>query len=109
MPMYMLQFAYSMESWTALVKKPEDRTAAIEATARSMGGRLVSLYFHMGEFDGTAIIEAPDDSTANAMILTTVASGALRSSRTTRLYSPKELVDSLSKAGKGSYRPPGKA
>lgn len=109
MPLYMLQFAYSPESWSALVRKPEDRTAAVDAIAKSVGGRLVSLYFHMGEYDGTAIIEAPDDTSANAAIMATVASGALRSSRTTRLYSSKELLKALGKAGKISYRPPGKA
>jgi uncharacterized protein with GYD domain len=108
MPMYMLQFAYSHEAWSALVRKPEDRTASVEATVKSVGGRLVALYFHMGEFDGTAIVEAPDDTAANAAIMATVASGALRSSRTTRLYSAKELLDALGKAGKVSYRAPGK-
>lgn len=109
MPLYMFQFAYSAEAWAALVRKPEDRTAAVDAIAKSVGGRLVALYFHMGEFDGTAILEAPDDASANAGIMATVASGAIRSSRTTRLYSAKDLVEVLGKAGKVSYRPPGKA
>jgi uncharacterized protein with GYD domain len=109
MPQYMLQFAYSHESWAAMMKKPEDRTAAVEAIAKSLGGRLVSLYYHFGEFDGTAIIEAPDDTTANAAVLAVVASGALKGTKTTRLYSPKELLDALGKAGKASYRPPGKS
>jgi len=108
MPLYMLQFAYSPEAWAALVRKPEDRTAAVDAIAKSVGGRLLSLYFHMGEFDGTIILEAPDDAAANAAIMATVASGAIRSSRTTRLYSSKELMETLGKAGKVSYRPPGK-
>ncbi len=108
MPLYMLQFSYSPESWAALVRKPEDRTASVDAIMKSVGGRLVSLYFHMGEYDGTAILEAPDDSAANAAIMATVASGSIRSSRTTRLYSSKELVDTLGRAGKVVYRPPGK-
>ncbi|MCI4372049.1 MAG: GYD domain-containing protein [Thermoplasmata archaeon] len=109
MPLYMFQFAYSPESWAALVKKPEDRSAAVDALAKSVGGRLVSLFYHMGDYDGTAIIEAPDDMAANAAIMASVASGGIRSSRTTRLYSPKELVDILGRAGKAPYRPPGKS
>jgi len=108
MPQYMLHFTYSPEAWVALVKKPEDRTAAVEAVGKSLGGRLVALYYHFGEYDGTAIIEAADDTTANAAVLATIASGALRSTKTIRLYSPKELVDALGKAGKVLYRPPGK-
>jgi uncharacterized protein with GYD domain len=108
MPLYMLQFCYSPEAWSALVRKPEDRSAMVDASLKTVGGRLVSLYFHMGEYDGTAILEAPDDSSANAAIMATVASGAIRSSRTTRLYSSKELVETLGKAAKIGYRAPGK-
>ncbi|MCI4343111.1 MAG: GYD domain-containing protein [Thermoplasmata archaeon] len=108
MPAYMFQFTYSAEAWAALVRKPEDRTAAVDGIAKAVGGRLVSLFYHMGDYDGTAIIEAPDDVSANAAIMATVASGAIRSSKTTRLYSPKELVEILGKAGKTPYRPPGK-
>ena len=104
----MLHFSYSPEAWAALVKKPEDRTAAVEAIGKSVGGRLVSLYYHFGEYDGTAILEAPDDTTMNAAVLAAVASGALKSTRTTRLYSAKDLVEALGKAGKAAYRPPGK-
>jgi uncharacterized protein with GYD domain len=109
MPTYLLQFSYSPEAWAALIRTPEDRTAAVEAIMKSVGGRLISLHFHMGEFDGTAIVEAPDDASANAAIMSTVASGTIRSSRTTRLYSPKEMVETLGKAGKVPYRAPGKA
>jgi uncharacterized protein with GYD domain len=109
MPHYMLQFGYSAEAWKSLVQKPEDRSSAVESIVKSLGGRLVSLYYHMGEFDGTAILELPDDAAANGAIMAAVASGALRCSKTTRLYSVKEFVDALGKASKTSYRPPGKA
>jgi uncharacterized protein with GYD domain len=105
----MLQFTYSPESWAALIRKPEDRTGDVEAIAESVGGRLVSLYYHFGEFDGTAIMEVADDSTANAVVLAAVASGALRTTKTTRLLSPKEVTESLEKAAKAAYRPPGNA
>jgi uncharacterized protein with GYD domain len=109
MPQYMLHFSYSPESWAAMMKKPEDRTAAVDAVAKSVGGRLVALYYHFGEYDGTAIVEAPDDASANAAVLSSIASGALKATRTIRLYSPKELIDALGKAGKAMYRPPGKS
>ena len=108
MPQYMLHFSYSADTWAAMLRKPEDRTAAVEAIAKSVGGRLIGVYYHFGEYDGTVIIEAPDDTAANAAVLATVASGALKTTRTVRLYSPKELVDALAKASKAAYRPPGK-
>jgi uncharacterized protein with GYD domain len=106
MPQYMLQFSYSHDSWVALVQHPEDRSTAVEEIAKSMGGRMVGLYYHSGEYDGTAIIEVPDDTAANAAVMAVSATGALRATRTTRLYSPREFEDALAKAGKVSYRPP---
>jgi len=109
MPAYMFQFTYSAEAWAALVRKPQDQTAAVDGIAKAVGGHLISLFYHMGDYDGTAIIEAPDDAAANAAVMATVASGAIRSSKTTRLYSSKELVEILGKAGKTPYRAPGKS
>ncbi len=108
MPHYMVQFAYSRETWQAMMRKPEDRTAALESLAKQSGGRLVSLYYHFGEFDGMVIIDAPDDASVNATVMATQATGAVRATRTTRLFSPKELVDSLARAGKIVYDTPGK-
>jgi uncharacterized protein with GYD domain len=108
MPHYMLQFSYTPESWAALIRKPEDRTAAVDAIAKSVGGRLVALYYHFGEYDGTAIVEGPDDVSANAAAVAVLASGAVRATKTTRLFSPKEAVEAFGKAGKVAYRVPGK-
>ncbi len=108
MPHYMLQFAYSPDAWAALIRKPEDRSAAVEVVARGAGGRLLSFYYHFGEYDGTAIAELPDDTAANAVAVAVLASGAIRSTKTTRLFSPKEAVEAFGKAGKIAYRPPGK-
>ncbi len=108
MPHYMVQFAYSREAWQALMRKPEDRTSALESLAKQAGGRLVSLYYHFGEFDGMAIFDAPDDASLNATVMAVQATGSVRATRTTRLFSPKEVVDSLTRAGKIVYDQPGK-
>jgi uncharacterized protein with GYD domain len=106
-PHYKIEFAYSEQAWQALLKQPEDRTAAAEAFLKTAGGKLVALYYHSGEFDGTLIFESPDDSTANATAMAVLASGGIRTSRTTRLFTAKEAVESFSKAGKFTYRGPG--
>ncbi len=108
MPLYMLQFTYTPETWAALARKPEDRTAAVEALAKQAGGRLISLYYHFGEYDGTVIAEFPDDVTANAVAVAVLGSGGLRSTKSTRLFSAKEAVEAFTKAGKISYQPPGR-
>jgi uncharacterized protein with GYD domain len=106
MPQYMLQFSYSHESWVALVHRPEDRSTALEGIAKSLGGRMIALYYHSGEFDGTAIFEVPDDASANAAVMAVSATGALRATKTTRLFSSHEFEEALGKAGKVVYNPP---
>jgi uncharacterized protein with GYD domain len=108
MPLFLIQFTYSAEAWKALVRNPEDRTPFVESLAKSVGARVVSHYYHLGEYDGTLIVEAPDDATANAVVFAAVANGAVGSTRTTRVVSPKELLEALGKAGKAHYSPPGK-
>ncbi len=108
MPQYMIQFAYTSEALGALVRKPEDRTAALEALVKPVGGRIIALYYHFGEYDGTVIAELPDDITANALVISVGASGGIRSTKTTRLFSPKEVVEAFGKASRLPYQPPGK-
>jgi uncharacterized protein with GYD domain len=107
MPHYLVQFAYTPESWAAMIRKPEDRTAVVEALLKAAGGRLISLYYHAGEFDGIILAELPNDSAANAAALSAGASGGLKATRTTRLYTPKETVETLTLAGKLPFRSPG--
>jgi uncharacterized protein with GYD domain len=107
MPQYMLQFTYSHEAWRALVDRPDDRAHALEDIAKSLGGRMVALYYHFGEYDGMAIFEVPDDASASAAVMAVNSTGAVRATKTTRLYSVAELVQSLTLAKKVTYKPPG--
>src|SRR3712207_7312498 len=69
MPLYMTQVGYTSEAWAALTRNPEDRSEAFGSLAESMGGRLVSFYNSFGEYDVLVIYEAPDESTAAAIVL----------------------------------------
>jgi uncharacterized protein with GYD domain len=106
MPRYMLQFAYTPEAWAALTANPTDRTDAIRALAEKLGARLISLDYTLGEYDGLVILEAPDDTTAVALVLAAVAPGHLRATRTTRLISPSEAMESMRKAQGAGYQAP---
>jgi len=44
MALYMAQFAYTPEAWTAFTKHPEDRTKAVQALAQKLGCRFEALY-----------------------------------------------------------------
>ncbi len=108
MPLYMTQFAYTPEAWAALAKNPQDRTEAVGGLAKQMGGRLISLYYHFGDYDGTLIYEAPDDVTASATVVAAVAAGHLKAMKTTRLFSVPEALEMMRKAGKISFQAPRK-
>ncbi len=103
MPQYMIQFAYARDAWSALARQPFDRSEVLRRFAEALGGRFVSLHYTMGEHDGVAIIEAPDDVTAMAMALRAVGGGHLRTTRTTRLFTAREIVEALTKAGETGY------
>ncbi len=109
MPHYLVEFAYTSETWAALIRKPEDRTAAADSLFKQAGGRLISIYYHAGETDGLIIGELPNDQAANAVALASHASGTLRTTRITRLFTPQETIEALTQAGKLSFRVVGKS
>jgi uncharacterized protein with GYD domain len=106
MPQYMLQFSYTQAAWAALTQNPVDRTPGVQAAAEKLGAKLISLHYTMGEYDGVGILEAPDDVTANALVLGVIAPGHIRVTKTTRLYTPAEIITSLKKAQGLNYKAP---
>jgi uncharacterized protein with GYD domain len=106
MSLYMTQFAYTAEAWKALVKKPEDRAAVFAEQAEKMGGRMVAFYYCMGEYDGLVIFEAPEETTAAAILFTVVSPGHLKATRTTVLMSVEDTVEAMRKANAEAYPGP---
>ena len=104
----MLQFAYTAEGWAAQTKNPIDRTTPFREMVKKHGGKLVSVDFCFGEFDAVILFEAPDDTAAAAIVLTTVSPGHIRATKTTRLIPVAEMLDALAKAGSVSYQGPPK-
>jgi len=99
MPLYMAQFAYTPEAWATLIHAPRDRAAASETLVRHFGGRLLGLYYTPGaEYDGFALVEAPDDAAAAAVEIADVAAGHLRRNRLLRVLSADEMHSALQQA-----------
>lgn len=106
MSLYMTQFSYTPEAWQALVKNPEDRRTALEAMYAKLGGRLISLYYSFGDYDGIVIGESPDNVTAVAGILSAIAPGHLKSVKTTVLMTVEETMKAMEKSGDIVYPKP---
>ena len=106
MAQYMLQFSYTSDAWAALGRKPADRSKPLAALATKLGAKLISLHYTMGDWDGVAIIEARHDKTALAVVMAALAPGHVRATKTTRLYTVKETMAALRKAGGAGYTAP---
>lgn len=106
MPLYMTQFSYTKEAWAALAKNPEDRSVGLKKLVEAAGGRLISLHYCMGEYDGVAIYEAPDNVTAMTVVLAVTAPGHLKGTKTTVLYTVEQGMEAMGRAGKLAYPGP---
>jgi uncharacterized protein with GYD domain len=107
MPLYMTQFSYSAEAWAALARKPENRKEAVSRLCQQLGGRLSALYYCFGEYDGVLIAEAPDEVTVTAILISAIAPGHVRATKTTVLLTPEQAVEAMRRAGGVTYRAPG--
>jgi uncharacterized protein with GYD domain len=105
---YMIQGSYSGETWAALAKNPEDRSAAARALAENLGGRIEAFYFCFGDDDFVTIGEFPDNVTAAAVAIAVSASKAFRHARTTPLITSQEMMTAAKKAGSVGYKAPGR-
>src|SRR5215472_15079415 len=97
MALYMTQFAYTAEAWAALAKNPQDRSVPIREVSEKLGARLVGLYYCFGEYDGVALVEAPDETTAMAIAIVAVTPGHVKAIRTTRLVTVEEAMEAMRK------------
>ena len=72
------------------------RTDAFKETARQMGARVRDIYWTLGSFDGIAIIDAPDEETATAVMLYVGSKGSVQT-QTCRAYNAAEMQEILGK------------
>jgi uncharacterized protein with GYD domain len=109
MPLFMIQFGYTPETWAGLVKSPENREETVAGILESAGCKLHNLWYSFGESDGFAIMEAPDNATAGALAVAIASSGAFRRFETHVLMTQAEMLETLDKAGEVAYVAPGAA
>jgi len=105
MALYLYQCSYTPESLAAQVKDPQDRLAVVNKQIEPTGAKIVAGGFSFGDYDVTAIVDAPSDATMAAVAIAIGAGGAVRSGKTTKLLSGAEWVEALKQAGSVGYRP----
>jgi uncharacterized protein with GYD domain len=60
------------------IKDSPQRAAAFKETAKKAGATVEGLYWLLGEYDGLAILNAPDESAATAVALGVAGLGNVR-------------------------------
>ena len=78
------------------VKQTVERAKAFKTTADRLGVQLKDLYWTQGQYDLVGTIEAPDEETGMALLLTLGNLGNVRS-QTLRAYSADEMKGILGK------------
>ena len=93
------------------LNKPEDRQAAISRLCEQAGGRLVSLYFTLGQCDFMVISEMPDAQSASILSLVASGGGGIEGAATTQAFTTAEAKTLFERAGQlaSSYKPMGEA
>jgi uncharacterized protein with GYD domain len=108
MAFYMFQGAYTAEAWTTMTKDPQDRSVVLAELIQKLGGRQISFYYCFGEYDVVVIFEAPDDTTASAIVLAAISPGHAKTSKTTKLVTVQETIEAMRRAGSVTYQAPSK-
>ena len=106
MPKYLIEASYTLEGVRGLVEKGgSSRKSAVQAAAKSVGGKVEVFYFAFGATDALGIIDVPDNTAAAAFALAVAAAGG-SGVRTTPLLTPEE-IDAATKQ-EVKFKPPGK-
>ena len=106
MPLYLVQASYSSQATAAMIKKPQDRAAAMRPVIQRMGGKLIGLWFTFGEYDVVAIAEMPDNVSAAALSMAIGSKGSVSAYRTTPLLTTPDAMAAMNKARAAGYQPP---
>ena len=106
MPLFVTQGRFTREYIKGGLAKPEDRHAAISRLCEQAGGKLVSFYFTLGQYDFMVISEMPDAKAASILAFVAAGGGGIEGSVTTQAFTTAEARDMLAAAGKiaGHYK-----
>jgi uncharacterized protein with GYD domain len=106
MPLFITQGRHTREYIQGGLAKPEDRHAAISRLCEQAGGKLVSFYFTLGQYDFMVLSEMPDAKAASMLAFVATGGGGIEGSVTTEAFTTAEAKDMFEAAGKiaGDYK-----
>ncbi len=89
MPAYLTLFNWT-EQGIRNAKDIAKRAQAAREAWEAEGGRFIGIWWTFGQYDGFVVHEAPDDATANRLLLTTGMGGDVRTT-TMRAFGEEEI------------------
>src|SRR6266704_2504009 len=109
MAIFITQGRFTREYLKGGLANPEDRQSAISRVCEAAGGRLVSVYFTLGQYDFCVISDMPDAQSASVLALVAGGGGGITESVTTQAFTAAEGKAMFERAGKiaGTYKPMG--
>jgi uncharacterized protein with GYD domain len=97
MAKFLVQATYTTDGLRGLQKeKATGRQDAVRRAVETLGGKVESMYFSLGDYDVILIIDVPDVIAGTALAVAVSASGLVRT-RTTPLLSIEEADRALAK------------
>jgi uncharacterized protein with GYD domain len=109
MALFITQGRFTRDYIKGGLAKPEDRQAAISRLCEQAGGKLISLYFTLGQYDFLVISEMPDAQAASVLSLVASGGGGIAEATTCQAFTAAEAKTLFERAGRlaGSYKPMG--
>ena len=90
MPLYELRWMFKDAAVKAMTERPHAREAPARELIEGLGGNMHHYCFTLGEDDGLAIVEFPDNASAAATSMRASASGAFARFETHPLMTAQE-------------------
>ena len=109
MATFLIQGRFTKQYLQGGLAKPEDRHAMLARVCEQAGGKLIDIYFTLGQHDFLVITEMPDAQAAAVLSLVASGGGGIENVVTQQAFTPAEARAMFERAGKltGSYKPMG--
>jgi uncharacterized protein with GYD domain len=91
----MHQWTYKDSHIREMVTKPSDRAEIVRVATEAFGGTLHQFFLAFGEYDGVAIAEFPDATTAMACMMSVYGQGGLSLPEDDTFWSPPTRASKL--------------
>src|SRR3954447_19149766 len=105
MPLFITQGRYSRDAIQGMTANPEDRAEAAGRLFEAAGGKILSYYVTLGEYDWLIVSEFPDHQTVSAAVLAAAGSGGVTDIRTTLAMTTAEAKGVYAATGKAAAGP----